>query len=448
MKKLISIILTITMLLTLLTFSTATEEIGEITVLLNGEKIEFDQRPIIQNDRTLVPIRFIAERLGAVVTWYPADQAVTIVKGLRLMILEIDNPEATINGSAYPLDQPPIVVNDRTLVPLRFVAEAFDALVRWDGDTQTVVITMPNPSDSPAPSVSPALSPSPSTSPSPSPTSSGSSSGHSSGTSTGTKTPTPPPATTVLTLTVGNVSISIGNTLSEVTAKLGTANRIDDTPFGFVWHVWNSDYSRFFMVGIADDKVVALYSNSKGFALDNVRYGDVNVTHPNSKVTLYFDENNGENLHACMVMPSVGAAFDYTEYIDEMELEFVDVLNAFRANNTLPPVAYDAQLSQAARQHSKYMADTGYFGDGDDGHSPLERYRAAGGIRLDTIGVCVAKGTYSAVDMFAQSISVDSDRTDMLNSSATYVGVGIGVNMDSKYKFFYTQYFGMDAFSE
>jgi len=113
-----------------------------IRVLLNGRPIQFDQPPIIQNGRTLVPLRAIFEAMGATVEWDQATKTVTAMRGTDIVKMTVGNSVMTKNGEKITLDVPPQVVNNRTLVPARAVAESFGADVKWDGSTRTVIITL------------------------------------------------------------------------------------------------------------------------------------------------------------------------------------------------------------------------------------------------------------------------------------------------------------------
>ncbi|MGQ9532609.1 MAG: copper amine oxidase N-terminal domain-containing protein [Desulfotomaculales bacterium] len=118
----------------------ATPSPGGITVLLNGQPLSFDQPPVIVNDRTLVPLRAIFEALGAEVNWDGATQTVTATRGDTVIILVIGSPVAFKNGQPVTLDQPALLMGGRTMVPVRFVSEAMGAEVNWNGATQTVSI--------------------------------------------------------------------------------------------------------------------------------------------------------------------------------------------------------------------------------------------------------------------------------------------------------------------
>ena len=113
---------------------------GLIRVVLDGRELSFDQPPIIENGRMLVPLRFVAEALGAAVDWSAPAQAVTAIKGETMIILQIGNNTMIKNGVDVTLDVPPRILNSRTLVPVRAVSEAFGAYVDWDGANRTVII--------------------------------------------------------------------------------------------------------------------------------------------------------------------------------------------------------------------------------------------------------------------------------------------------------------------
>lgn len=112
-----------------------------ITVTLNNDEIQFDQEPIIKDDRTLVPMRAIFEAMGCDVYWDEEYQEVDVWQGdENVMTLWVDDNEMwTPNGNVM-LDVPPQIVNDRTLVPVRAISESMGAKVEWDGDLRLVNI--------------------------------------------------------------------------------------------------------------------------------------------------------------------------------------------------------------------------------------------------------------------------------------------------------------------
>ena len=101
----------------------------------------FDQLPIIENGRTLVPLRAIFEKIGADVEWNGDTQTVTATKGDISISLTINNTTAYKNGQLITLDVPAKIVSGRTLVPVRFVSDCFGVGVDWNGDIQSVILT-------------------------------------------------------------------------------------------------------------------------------------------------------------------------------------------------------------------------------------------------------------------------------------------------------------------
>jgi hypothetical protein len=92
------------------------------------------------NGRVLVPLRGVFERLGATVTWDPTSQTVLAQSGTTSVSLRIGSPQAFVNGQPQLLDVPAMLVGGRTLVPLRFVSQALGAGVTWDAPTSTIQI--------------------------------------------------------------------------------------------------------------------------------------------------------------------------------------------------------------------------------------------------------------------------------------------------------------------
>ncbi|MBS3985772.1 MAG: phosphate ABC transporter substrate-binding protein PstS [Selenomonadales bacterium] len=112
-----------------------------IAIVLDGREIRGDAAPQIIGGRTMVPMRLIFEALGAEVTWTEATQTVGGRQGNISISLIIGNRSATVGGRAVSLDQPAQIIAGRTFVPVRFVAESLGATVEWDEAQRTVRIT-------------------------------------------------------------------------------------------------------------------------------------------------------------------------------------------------------------------------------------------------------------------------------------------------------------------
>lgn len=114
---------------------------NEITVMYNGEKIEFDQQPIIENDRTKVPFRKVFESMGCIVYYNNNENKImALTKEGNILTHTIGTNEFQMNGEVKTFDSSSSIVNDRTLIPLRAVAEILNSKVDWDNKTQTVTI--------------------------------------------------------------------------------------------------------------------------------------------------------------------------------------------------------------------------------------------------------------------------------------------------------------------
>ncbi len=114
----------------------------EIQVTVDGELISFDQPPVIIEDRTLVPMRNIFQALGCEVIWNEQNQSITSIYGNDVLLMYIGRTELYRNGEVI-YDMPVVaqIVNDRTVVPVRAVSEALGAEVFWNGDTYEIDIT-------------------------------------------------------------------------------------------------------------------------------------------------------------------------------------------------------------------------------------------------------------------------------------------------------------------
>lgn len=150
MKKILSVLLAICMMAAFAVSAMAdsvpvtqmqTKDI--ITITVDGTYVncaEYGQLPVIVEGRTLVPLRSVFEALGATVEWDNATRSVKSVKGEVTIVLAVDSKEMIVNGEVKVLDVPAQIMNERTMVPVRAVAEAFGAIVEWNNETRTVVI--------------------------------------------------------------------------------------------------------------------------------------------------------------------------------------------------------------------------------------------------------------------------------------------------------------------
>ncbi len=111
-----------------------------VTVVLDGKKVESDVAARIENGRTLVPMRAIFEAFGMNVEWNGEEKSVTASNDEDTVVLSVGKNEITVNGKTKEIDAAPIIEDGTTLVPVRAAAEGLDAVVTWDDAAKTVNI--------------------------------------------------------------------------------------------------------------------------------------------------------------------------------------------------------------------------------------------------------------------------------------------------------------------
>lgn len=153
LKKILSLVLTIILSVSFCCSCQAVEtknddfilkmEIGNPIMTINGTEQNIDENgtsPVIQNERTLVPIRAIIEEMGGTVNWDQNTQTATLNYNGDKIDLIINSTTAYLNDVESILDTAPVVINNRTMLPIRFIAESFKFDVEWNQQTQTIII--------------------------------------------------------------------------------------------------------------------------------------------------------------------------------------------------------------------------------------------------------------------------------------------------------------------
>ncbi len=143
MKPLTAILLNVSLLL----FSSVCYAgSDDIKVYINNNRINYDTMPININNRILVPVRATFDALGADIEWFGEIQTVIATSGSTLIALKIDNPLLIVSDvqtqgiKTIELDSPPVLLNSKTMIPLRAVAEIFDYQVNWSEENKSIFI--------------------------------------------------------------------------------------------------------------------------------------------------------------------------------------------------------------------------------------------------------------------------------------------------------------------
>lgn len=114
-----------------------------VSLQVDGEKVESDVPPVIVKERTLIPARAVFERMGADVSWNEDARLVEIALGTSEVKLTIDSNIAFVNGAQALMDVPALIIDGRTMIPVRFVGESLSCGIGWDDLSRTVFVTSP-----------------------------------------------------------------------------------------------------------------------------------------------------------------------------------------------------------------------------------------------------------------------------------------------------------------
>lgn len=114
-----------------------------ITVYIKNNYVKYDEKPLLKNGRTMVPIRKTMEALGSSIVWDQKEQKITIKKDQNIVVLRNGSNDAFQNGVKMEIDAPPFIKNGRSYIPLRFISEAFQHTVHWDNHSKKITINPP-----------------------------------------------------------------------------------------------------------------------------------------------------------------------------------------------------------------------------------------------------------------------------------------------------------------
>lgn len=118
-----------------------TLQIGSTTAYVGQKAVELDAPPYLEGNTTMLPFAFIGQALGAQVDWDGSSRKVTFASGEVRIELQIGSRTAKVNGQSISLEVPPVINNNRTFVPLRFVSQNLGAKVDWIAESKTIKIT-------------------------------------------------------------------------------------------------------------------------------------------------------------------------------------------------------------------------------------------------------------------------------------------------------------------
>ncbi|WP_010243509.1 stalk domain-containing protein [Acetivibrio cellulolyticus] len=449
MKRIIFVfLLTVLVLCNILPVSVlSSNNNGSILVLVDGKSVNFDVEPMIINGRVIVPLRAIFEALGADVEWDDKTKTVIATQEAKVISLKVGSTTAYINNESMELDVPAVVYNGRTLVPVRFISESFGYDVEWKDSSRTVTINCTSQNTIPNSTVAPTL----------------------------TNTPT---SIKLASSFNGNVNELMGLSCNDITGIFGQPDRIDLSKYGFDWYIYNSDYNKYIQIGVRDEVVVGVYTNSTYFSAwgsikvladknsvnsilgtpltyikkGNVRYitddsGEEEIFEVDEEyfATIFYDTQNSNKVSAVLLvdrkeeMALNGYYGIPSEKLRQSyEREIFDLANSVRTRLGKKIFKWDDKAASVARMHSEDMALNNYFSHTNlEGKSPFDRMDDAG-LNYYIASENIAMGQMSGIYAHESWMNSSGHRSNILGDCEK---LGVGVYIGSGNNIFYTQNF-------
>lgn len=369
-----------------------------------------------------VAIRDIAEYLDGRLSWVASLKSASLDIGKSYYSVFVDKSEIRINGKKSILKQPSRLINSRTYIPE-------DCLKNISGLTYKLALTSTN----------------------------------------------KVAANAKKEFAVD--SISIGDPLSKVTGMYGAPTRIDSSVYGFKWYIYVNNYDNYMQVGIKNNTVVGLYSNSLKFSsrknikigqtqssitaimgnpikyLDKngVRYligddgNDAMYIVEDYYITFFYDKYNKNTLTSILMVKKSEEdtlktyyAPKSTELVSSFEKEVFDLTNSIRKRFGKPPFVYDDKATVSAKKHSKDMAENGFFNHiNPKGQNPFERMNIEG-IIYSNAAENIATGQRDSIYAHEAWMNSFGHRSSILGD---YERLGVGVFQGGQYNVYYTQNF-------
>jgi len=365
---------------------------GAIMVTVDGERTMFqDQDPVIVDGRTLVPVRGVFEQLGFNVSWNEAQRTVIMTGPEHIVRIPIGSPTFTTNNQVFILDVPAQIINDRTLIPIRFPLESVGATVGWNEAFRTVYIQSQAATQAPEP----------------------------------TPEPTPEPVVIVpaaITALPATATLRVGET-QQLTATVQPENADDRTV------TWTSSNPAVATVSAAG--IVTAVSGG------NATITGTTVNDLTSTVTVTV------RTQSSIVLPNRRATaaereawiadYDALGGASELEREIVRLINVERTANNLATVQPDDALMQAARYYTQLQVNLNlaqghnvgpYRVEGATHGASAAVAEAFGGRMGDNTIGNASTGHNTAAEIVAAWMNSPTQRAFILNPAHRFIGAG------------------------
>lgn len=356
---------------------------SDISIYINGTA-QPDVTGVLVGSRTLVPLRFISENMGAQVAWEEQTQTATVSEGGVIHSVTIGKNQAQRQKDGavetIPLDVGPMLLNDRTYVPVRYIAEGLGRLVDWSTARDAVLIC------------------------------------------------------DAQYLVFDGKAVRFTEGMASVKQAYGEPEAAFDSCKGFTWYVYKQNTPELTLFGEKNGAITEFFTISDTISLNEaamVSVDNLETTRSMPLVECYKDEISGRN--GGLYFSTQGSGnweYDLSRSGEEIaaaesHLAFL-VTNGLRAKYGITqPLLWDAAAAEASRKHCADMREHDYFDHtGLDGSKPSERYlNEAGAIPWQKIGENLAlnKNAFSACFAWLNS---PPHRECMLDDSYQWLGVG------------------------
>jgi len=373
-----------------------------ITVIVRDVHVNFNVRPIIVNNRVLVPLRGTIEELGATVRWESPN--IIINKNNISITMRANATTADVNGRKVTLNVPAITRRGTTFVPLRFISENLGVPVVWDGANSIVLID-----------------------------------------SGIERVPVVPLRT--MSLVSGNKTLTLGMTKNEIIQVLGTPTESVPSLTGDPSMVFYNQGKDMVLVCINGGKVTRIYTKSKNWSLLGSRVGEElsvvrsrlnNVEQPGIPTEIEFIDGNSATFNRSMVDSQVIAieadvlsAGNRAVQGEQKKLAELGngkiaahVINAYRELLGMPHLLWHDRLAYAARLHSKDMNDNNFQGHGSSNGDGQVTRMLNQGIKPDDTAENAGRNRFDAVQEFVAVNYSPAHRENMIISYFTHMGIG------------------------
>ncbi|MDB8790946.1 CAP-associated domain-containing protein [Romboutsia sp. 1001216sp1] len=271
-------------------------------------------------------------------------------------------------------------------------------------------------------------------------------------------------------------NIKIGERKEKLLSLFGQPDRIDESEYGFNWYIYNNDYNNFFMVGIEDEVVKGIYSNSlNSCETENINIGDkrddvrklytpieykkkgnikyiinsegqYDIIEINNKyITFFYDIHDEYKICSYQVIDSKNESDTKSIYASpseklkkSFEMQVIDLTNSVRAKNGLNKLKYSEMATTSSKKHSLDMVDKNYFDHiNKENETPFDRMNEEG-IKYISAGENIAAGQTSAIHAHEALMNSKGHRKNILGN---YNSIGVGVEFGGDYNIYYTQNF-------